>query len=138
MRPFKSSLVSSGIFVLVSKYHLFFWIGAEYYSCYLDENTFDSQAQLISEELLAKLVFVYEQATSFAHIHDEEEPSLIKDKSDLISSKKITFCVEGQENEIWDEYIQGRQAKAVMAANKRKTHRGAVNTVVKSYATLRQ
>ena len=40
--PFKSSLVSSGIFVLVSKFHLFFWIGSEFYSCYLDETTFDS------------------------------------------------------------------------------------------------
>ena len=27
VRPFKSSLVSSGIFVLVSKYRLFFWVG---------------------------------------------------------------------------------------------------------------
>ena len=70
-------------------------------------------------------------------MYDEEETQ-VKDKNDLISSKKITFCVEGQENEIWEEYIYGKQAKGVMAANKRKTHRGAINTVVKSYATLRQ
>ena len=68
VRPFKSSLVSSGMFVLVSKYRLFFWVGQDFYSCYLDEKTFDNQSQLISEELLAKLVFVYEQAVNFANV----------------------------------------------------------------------
>ena len=52
----------------------------------------------------------------------------------------MTFCVEGQENEIWDEYITGTHAKGVMAhstAVKRRVHRGAKNTIMKTNATLR-
>ena len=43
---------------------LIFWIGSDYFSCYLDENTFNQQDELISEDLLNKLIVIYEQLTS--------------------------------------------------------------------------
>lgn len=54
--PFRSSLTSSGLFLMLGKMRLIFWIGYEYHSCYLDEDTFKEQNQLISEDLLGKLM----------------------------------------------------------------------------------
>lgn len=59
--PFRSSLSSSGIYLLVSKMRLIFWIGHDFYDCYLDTETYNVQSQLISEELLNKILHIYEQ-----------------------------------------------------------------------------
>lgn len=45
---------------MLSKMRLIFWIGHEYHSYYLDEKTFDQQNELISEDLLNKLIVIYE------------------------------------------------------------------------------
>jgi len=39
---------------------LIFWIGSDYFNCYLDESTFNQQEELISEDLLNKLIVIYE------------------------------------------------------------------------------
>ena len=109
--PFKSSLVSSGIFILISKFKLFFWIGSEYFSNYIDISNYDSHKHLVSEELLAKLVYIYEKSQNFSHV---EEAKAEGDQKVDLSNKKMTFCIEGQENELWQEYIEGSTAKGLV------------------------
>lgn len=58
--PFRSSLSSSGIYLLVSKMRLIFWIGHDFYDCYLDNETYNVQTQLINEDLLNKILYIYE------------------------------------------------------------------------------
>jgi hypothetical protein len=57
--PFKRSLVSSGVFLLLAHSRLFFWIGLDFYNNYLDTTTFTKESELISEELLNKLLVLY-------------------------------------------------------------------------------
>jgi hypothetical protein len=59
--PFRKSLVSSGVFLLMAQSRLFFWIGLDFYNCYLDENSFNNEDELISEELLNKLLVLYDK-----------------------------------------------------------------------------
>ena len=60
VRPFKSSLTSTGLFVLLAKNRILFWQGFEFSNCYQEENTaFDSYENVISEELLTKLMYYY-------------------------------------------------------------------------------
>lgn len=41
--PFRSSLSSSGLYLLVSKVRLIFWIGHDFFDCYLDQDTYKDQ-----------------------------------------------------------------------------------------------
>ena len=68
---------------------------------------------LISEELLAKIVYVYEQAVNFDNVQDNEEETVQKDKASLMTNKKITFSTEGEETELWSEYIEGKKAREI-------------------------
>lgn len=38
--PFKTSMTSSGLFVLIGKMRIIFWIGHEYFQCYLTDENF--------------------------------------------------------------------------------------------------
>ena len=60
VRPFRSSLTSTGLFVMLAKNRILFWQGFEFSNCYQEENTaFDSYENVISEELLTKLMYHY-------------------------------------------------------------------------------
>lgn len=61
--------------------------------------------QLVSEELLFKLVNVYELSQNFSQVSDQEDDPA-SEKIDL-GNKKLTFCIEGKETDIWSEYIEG-------------------------------
>ena len=74
---------------------------------------------LISEELLAKIVYVYEKAVNFDNVQDNEEETVQKDKASLMTNKKITFSIEGEETELWSEYIEGKQARDVQIQNRK-------------------
>lgn len=39
-----------------------------------------------------------------------------------MTNKKITFCIEGEETELWEEYIHGKLAKDIQIQN-RKTRK---------------
>ena len=58
--PFKPSLTTTGLFVLLTRSRILFWAGSEYFASYLGENSFDQFQNLISEELLTKLVMLYD------------------------------------------------------------------------------
>jgi len=61
--PFKTSLTTSGLFLLLSKKRILFWAGSEYYGDYLgEEESMENYQKIISEELLTKLVYVYSQS----------------------------------------------------------------------------
>ena len=83
---------------------------------------------LISEELLAKIVYVYEQAVNFASVQDNEEETEQKDKASLMTNKKITFCTEGEETELWSEYIEGKQAREILMQNRKQRKITTQNT----------
>lgn len=40
--PFKSSLTTSGLFVLLAQSRIFFWAGSEYFASYLTETSYDN------------------------------------------------------------------------------------------------
>ena len=115
MPPFKTSLTTSGLFVLLSKTRILFWAGSEYYGDYLGEETSTAEFQnLISEELLTKLVFLYQQSQSLtAHDEDEETKDSIVHLEDL----KMSFFVEGIEEEIWREYMNSVKTDTVAHEN---------------------
>ena len=58
--PFKPSLTTTGLFVMLTRSRILFWAGSEYFASYLGENSFDQFQNLISEELLTKLVMLYD------------------------------------------------------------------------------
>ena len=58
--PFKPSLTTTGLFILLTRSRILFWAGSEYFANYLGENSFDKFQNLISEELLTKLVMLYD------------------------------------------------------------------------------
>ena len=94
---------------------------------------------LISEELLAKIVYVYEQAVNFDNVQDNEEETVQKDKASLMTNKKITFSIEGEETELWSEYIEGKQARDVQIQNRKARKITTQNTAFQNqYNTLRQ
>lgn len=40
MPPFRSSLSSSGLYLFITKTRLIFWIGHDFYDCYLNQDTY--------------------------------------------------------------------------------------------------
>lgn len=76
---------------------LIFWIGHDFYDCYLDQDTYNKQSALIHEDLLNKVLYIYEQATT-----DGEITSL------LTTVKKAYFTVEGTDVDM-NEYIDGER-----------------------------
>lgn len=45
--PFRTSLSSSNVFLIISKMRIIFWIGNDFYDCYLDDETYCQQQNLI-------------------------------------------------------------------------------------------
>ena len=70
--PFNSSLSSSGLFILLSKVRIFFWIGSEYFASYLCESDYDQWSNLISEELFSKLVYLFNRSERSTDSEDGE------------------------------------------------------------------
>jgi hypothetical protein len=79
--PKYSSLTSSGLYVLITSTHTYFWIGQEFFSLYLSESTYKQLSHLISNFLMSKLHYLFDKAT------DE----LAEDEKDIV------FMVEGRE-----------------------------------------
>lgn len=102
--PFRSSLSSSSIYLLVSKIRLIFWIGHDFYDCYLDQDSFKLQSELIHEDLLNKILYIYEQATN-AGVEEITEDLLAK-----TVKKKVYYSVEGIDVD-FNEYIDGEKVK---------------------------
>ena len=101
--PFRSSLASSSIFLLVSKMRLIFWIGHDFYDCYLDQDTYNKQSALIHEDLLNKVLYIYEQSTT-----EGEVTSLL-----TTVKKKAYYTVEGTDDNL-NEYIDGERVQSSM------------------------
>jgi len=85
--PFRKSLVSSGLFLMLAKSRLYFWIGLDYYNNYLNEQTFNQEEELISESLLNKLLFVYNRATST----DITLEDIQLDGAKLLANRSVRF-----------------------------------------------
>lgn len=60
--PFKTSVTSSGLFVLIGKMRIIFWIGHEYYQCYLTDESFEDSKTLVSDDMINKLIYIYDSA----------------------------------------------------------------------------
>ena len=63
--PFRYSLSSSGLYIMIAKMRVIFWIGQDYYDCYLNQSNYTSQQHLIHPDLMVKLLYIYEKATNF-------------------------------------------------------------------------
>ena len=57
--PFKTSVTSSGLFVLIGKMRIIFWIGHEYY---LTDESFEDSKTLVSDDMINKLIYIYDSA----------------------------------------------------------------------------
>lgn len=50
---------------------IIFWIGNDFYDCYLDEETYNRQDFLIGEDLLDKVIMQYEIAQNGVDLTDD-------------------------------------------------------------------
>ena len=50
---------------------IIFWIGQEYFNCYLTDENFQDTKVLVSEDMINKLVYVYDRSN--LTIDDEED-----------------------------------------------------------------
>ena len=116
--PFKPSLTTTGLFVLLTRSRILFWAGSEYFASYLGENSFDQFQNLISEELLTKLVMLYDQSQSLTASNDDDNQEEGKNNLVNLEDRKISFCVEGIEGAIWQEYMTASRPVAVSTAAK--------------------
>eukprot|EP00352_Strombidinopsis_acuminata_P003268 CAMPEP_0176377458 /NCGR_PEP_ID=MMETSP0126-20121128/28904_1 /TAXON_ID=141414 ORGANISM="Strombidinopsis acuminatum, Strain SPMC142" /NCGR_SAMPLE_ID=MMETSP0126 /ASSEMBLY_ACC=CAM_ASM_000229 /LENGTH=173 /DNA_ID=CAMNT_0017739307 /DNA_START=2620 /DNA_END=3141 /DNA_ORIENTATION=- len=99
VEPFVTSLKTSGLFVLISKDKIFFWVGSDYYACYLDEDTITNRNCMITEPLLQNLVHRFN-----TQVLD----------SDLLRTNKIPavgVVVEGMETAEFWRYARGKKDK---------------------------
>jgi len=63
--------------VLLAKTRILFWAGSDFFASYLEENWSDKVQNIITEELLTKLLFFYEQSQSLIELdQDEDETGL--------------------------------------------------------------
>ena len=79
---------------------LIFWIGHDFYDCYLDQDTYNKQSSLIHEDLLNKVLYIYEQATSAGEV----TAALLA----TTTKKKVYYTVEGTDVG-FNEYIDGEK-----------------------------
>ena len=111
--PFRSSLSSNGLYLLVSKMRLIFWIGHDFYDCYLENDTYNIQSQLINEDLLNKILYIYEQ-TNYVGVEEVTEELLAKSMK-----KKVYYSVEGTDV-AFNEYIDGEKVDFEEIVGKKK------------------
>lgn len=99
--PFRTSLTTSGLFVLLAKQVMLFWIGSDFLTNYLTLEEYDKPEKIISQSLLDKLSFVYDQSQGA----DED----LTKAGDEVHHKKTLFCIEGREGPLFTEYINGEK-----------------------------
>ena len=92
---------------------LFFWIGSDFYNCYLDETNYNKQETLISEELLSKIIFTFDSMQNYDIVMDDKE---IENRlGESLGQRKALFCLEGTEPAEFFEYIKGQKATNFLA-----------------------
>ena len=79
--PFFESFTTSGVYIILTKREVYFWIGQDFYETYLDEKSYNRQATLISDSLYDKLLSAYD--------------SLYEESMDQQKTEK--FFIQGQE-----------------------------------------
>ena len=79
---------------------IIFWIGQEYFNCYLTDENFQDTKVLVSEDMINKLVYVYDRSN--LTIDDEEDN---QERSIVKLERKTIFCVEGHEDPETVEYF---------------------------------
>ena len=105
--PFKSSLTTSGLYMLISRLRIQFWAGSEFFACYLSDNWTEDHQNVIGEELLTKLVYIYDQSQSLNFFEDDEEEK--ESKPIGFDDKKVSYYIEGCETEVWHRYMGDAQ-----------------------------
>ena len=88
--------------MILSRKRILFWAGSDFFANYLEESWSDSIANVIGEELINKLVFMYENSQSLVEIEPKEGGA--GQELDLMN-KKLDYSVEGIETKLWREYI---------------------------------
>ncbi len=79
---------------------IIFWIGQEYFNCYLTDENFQDTKVLVSEDMINKLVYVYDRSNlTIDDEEDNQEQSIVK------LERKTIFCVEGHEDPETVEYF---------------------------------
>lgn len=61
------SLCSSGLFVILGKDKIYFWVGNEFLNKYLDESNYKNISLLISDMLMEKLIAIYDEVNAYGH-----------------------------------------------------------------------
>ena len=79
---------------------IIFWIGQEYFNCYLTDENFQDTKVLVSEDMINKLVYVYDRSNlTIDDEEDNQEQSIVK------LERKTIFCVEGHADPETVEYF---------------------------------
>ncbi len=112
MPPFKTSVTSSGLFVLIGKMRIIFWIGHEYYQCYLTDESFEDTKTLVSDDMINKLIYIYDSA----YMSYEEAAEMDEQHMQRSQERKTVFCVEGHEDAEVNEYFEGERINFNMNA----------------------
>ena len=73
---------------MLAKSRLYFWIGLDFYNNYLNEKTFNQEEELISENLLNKLLFIYHKATSNSLNFEDD---IYLDSEKLLARRTVNF-----------------------------------------------
>ena len=58
--PFFDALTTSGVYIIITKRDVYFWIGQDFYDTYLDSKSYSRQPTLISDSLYDKLLSAYD------------------------------------------------------------------------------
>ena len=63
---------------------------------------------MISEELLTKLVFWYDDKTSLSAVEDAEDEEHKSAKGVDLDERTVSFLCEGKEGALWHEYMDAK------------------------------
>ena len=83
------SLSSTGLYILLVNENILIWIGTHYFDKYLNQDIYTNENYLISEEMLKKLNYIYE----------EEATELLSD------NKTMHFIIEDMETELFNKIM---------------------------------
>lgn len=98
--PFKSSLTTSGLYILITLRRIMFWAGSDFFASYLPENWKENHDNVIGEELLTRLMYLY-NITALGH---DDEDGQVRQQMQL-DTKMISCYDEGCENEVWRRHM---------------------------------
>ena len=113
--------------MLLVKGKIFFWQGYEYLDAYLTVETFNQYENLVSEELLTKLVYLYDVSQLS---HKSQESTNID-----LGGLRITYCVQQQEPESWFNLIKGEAISNVV--NSRPSRNPKISVML-NYSAIRR